>query len=74
MALELRKDVGEPVQTFTLQATVSDNVETVGAAIRTYLGIKQSDQQTWRAKAFDSWHSNRGQGRAGVYGAALGLD
>jgi Zn-dependent peptidase ImmA (M78 family) len=57
LALELRKDLGEPVQTFELQASVKDHVETVGAAIRTYLGVKQVDQQTWRAKAFDNWRT-----------------
>ncbi|AMY00665.1 ImmA/IrrE family metallo-endopeptidase [Mesorhizobium ciceri] len=57
LALELRNDLGEPVQPFKLQASVKDNVETVGAAIRTYLGITQADQQTWRAKAFDNWRT-----------------
>lgn len=57
LALELRRDLGEPVKTFELQASVKDDVESVGVAIRTYLGIKQTDQQTWRAKAFDNWRN-----------------
>ncbi|TPL55513.1 ImmA/IrrE family metallo-endopeptidase [Mesorhizobium sp. B2-4-2] len=57
LALELRKDLGEPVRTFELRASVKDQIETVGAAIRTYLGVTQADQQTWRAKAFDNWRT-----------------
>jgi Zn-dependent peptidase ImmA (M78 family) len=45
------------VRTFELQASIEDQVETVGAAIRTYLGVKQTGQQTWRATAFDNWRT-----------------
>lgn len=57
LALELRNDVGEPVQEFELQATIKEDVEKLATAIRTYLGVKQTDQQGWRAKAFDNWRT-----------------
>ena len=56
LALELRQDVQEPVSEFTLRAALTDNVEAVGQAIRDYLGIQQSAQQGWRAKALSLIH------------------
>ncbi|MER8975355.1 XRE family transcriptional regulator [Mesorhizobium sp. M0800] len=57
LALELRADVGEPIQEFTLRATVKDDVENLAKAVRDYLGVRQVDQQGWRAKAFDNWRA-----------------
>ncbi|MER9458170.1 XRE family transcriptional regulator [Mesorhizobium sp. M0478] len=57
LALELRNDVGEPVQDFKLQATIKEDVEKLATTIRAYLGVKQTDQQGWRAKAFDNWRT-----------------
>ncbi|TPI66766.1 ImmA/IrrE family metallo-endopeptidase [Mesorhizobium sp. B2-8-9] len=57
LALELRADLGEPIHDFRLQASLKDDPEAVGAAIRKYLGVTQADQQGWRAKAFDNWRS-----------------
>ncbi|MEQ1945048.1 XRE family transcriptional regulator [Mesorhizobium sp. VNQ89] len=57
LALELHRDVGEPIQEFRLQATVNDDVEKIASAIREYLGVTRTGQQGWRAKAFDNWRT-----------------
>lgn len=57
LAVELRTEIAEPIKDFTLRATVKDDPEAVGAAIRKYLGVRQADQQGWRAKAFDNWRT-----------------
>lgn len=55
IALELRGDLDDPVRAFALTASIRDDVEKTGQAIRTALGVRKDDQIGWRAKAFDNW-------------------
>lgn len=55
LALELRKELGEPVRPFTLKATLKTDVEDLGRHVRDYLGITQAEQVTWKRRAFDAW-------------------
>lgn len=57
LALELRAELNEPVQLFTLTTQVGPNVEDAGQKIRSYLGVTDTDQQQWRRKAFEAWRA-----------------
>lgn len=55
LALELRAELNEPVQPFTLTAIVGRDVEALGQEIRAYLGVTDTEQQQWKRRAFDAW-------------------
>lgn len=55
VALTVRREVGEPVQPFKLQATLASDIEKLGLRIREYLGITEAQQQRFGRKAFDGW-------------------
>lgn len=55
LALELRRELDEPVQSFSLKVTLKSDVEDVGRQVRDYLGVTQAEQVTWRKRAFDAW-------------------
>jgi Zn-dependent peptidase ImmA (M78 family) len=55
LALELRAELNEAIIPFTLTATTSRDVETLGQEIRAYLGITNAEQQQWKRRAFDGW-------------------
>ena len=56
LALELRKELREPIQPFDLSATVkAEVVEALSQKVRKYLGITDAEQVTWRRRAFDAW-------------------
>ena len=55
VAVELRNDLDDPVKPFALAATLRDDVEKTGQAIRAALGVRKEDQIGWRVKAFDNW-------------------
>ena len=54
-AVELRKEVSEPIHPFALSGTRQADTETVGDRIREYLGVTNADQATWRRRAFHGW-------------------
>jgi Zn-dependent peptidase ImmA (M78 family)/DNA-binding XRE family transcriptional regulator len=57
VATELMEDIGEEASTFTMQADLTDNPETVGARLREYLGVMLDEQATWRdpRSALNAW-------------------
>lgn len=55
LALELRADLDEPIQPFTLTAQVGREVEALGQEIRAYLGVSDTEQQQWKRRAFEGW-------------------
>lgn len=57
LALELRQEIGEPVQEFSLAADLKVDVEELGGRIRAFLDVTEPEQQAWRAKAFDQWRA-----------------
>jgi Zn-dependent peptidase ImmA (M78 family) len=57
LALDLRAEIDEPVTPFTLTATLDQDPETVGAAVRAYLGITDALQGEWRTKGFENWRA-----------------
>jgi len=57
LAIELRKEIGEPIQPFSLSATLKDDVEVTGQKIRKYLGITEAAQVNFKRRAFDSWRT-----------------
>ncbi|GJD96597.1 ImmA/IrrE family metallo-endopeptidase [Methylobacterium iners] len=57
LALELRQEIGDPVREFSLSADLSEDVEVLGERIRAYLNVPETEQQAWRAKAFESWRA-----------------
>ena len=71
LALELRAELNEPVQPFTLTARVGRDVEGLGEEIRAYLGVTDARTAAMEAARLRSLaHGNGSQGRAGVHGAA----
>lgn len=59
LALDLHKAVGGLPSTFALSATLSDEPEVVGTAIRDALGIQYEDQIKWTGwhDPFNAWRS-----------------
>ena len=57
LALELRAELNEPVQPFTLTARVGRDVEGLGQEIRAYLGVTDLEQQQWKRRAFEAWRA-----------------
>lgn len=57
LALDLHADLGEPASEFTFSASLSDDEEDLGERIRSYLDVGVTEQQGWRAKAFDHWRT-----------------
>ena len=55
LALELRADLNEPIQPFTLTTRLGRDVESLGQEIRAYLGVTDTEQQQWKRRAFDAW-------------------
>jgi len=62
LALELATDLEQEIPKFELKATIQENTETVGARIRTTLGVTKDLQWQWRDNdgrtGFNAW---RGQ-------------
>jgi Zn-dependent peptidase ImmA (M78 family)/transcriptional regulator with XRE-family HTH domain len=61
LALELAADLEQEVQKFTLTATMEEDAETVGARIRTVLGVTMDLQLHWRDNegraGFNAWRN-----------------
>jgi Zn-dependent peptidase ImmA (M78 family)/transcriptional regulator with XRE-family HTH domain len=57
VALNVRKELNEPIQPFGLHATLTTNIETLAADIRKYMGVTERTQQQWGKKAFESWRA-----------------
>lgn len=57
LALELQVDIGEPAGDFALSASLSEDEEHLGERIRAFLDVSETEQQVWRAKAFDNWRT-----------------
>ena len=55
VALDLRSELSEPLIPFTLDATTATDVEALGQGVRSYLGVSDAEQQTWRSNAFNAW-------------------
>lgn len=57
LALELRDDMGEPVQPFRLKATLNDEPEVLGVEIRSFFNVNSEDQRkaARENRAFDFW-------------------
>ncbi|OAX53435.1 XRE family transcriptional regulator [Xanthomonas graminis] len=48
LAIELAEDLGNPVQEFTLAASLDEDPEIVGARVREQLGVTTEEQRKWR--------------------------
>lgn len=57
VALAIKSELNEPVREFTLRATLSTNVETLGAHIREFLEVSEANQQRFAKKAFEGWRA-----------------
>ena len=57
LAIWLRSELNEPVQEFSLFATLLDDVEDVGRRIREFLGVRQEAQHSWGARPFENWRA-----------------
>lgn len=55
LALELRRELGEPVKPFDLNATLRRDVEALAQDIRARLGVTDAVQQQWKRKGFENW-------------------
>lgn len=55
LALELAHDLGELPQPVSLRATLDDDPEAVGRAIRAFLGVDEQSQRKAARQAFDFW-------------------
>lgn len=57
IAFDLLQEVGDEIPEISISATLDDDPEEVGAKIRHYLRINDSEQKSWRnkKKAFKSW-------------------
>ncbi len=57
LALELHDDLGEPVRSFRLRATLGDAPEAVGEEVRKFLGVTDAEQRkaARENRAFDYW-------------------
>lgn len=55
IALTVREQLGEKVQTFDLAATLKSDIEKLGQQIREYLDVTEAQQQRFARKAFDGW-------------------
>ena len=69
LAIELREDLREETASFPLRATLSDDPERVGRAIRELLGIDSElqKQAARRGKAFDFWRRRLEENNALVF-------
>jgi Zn-dependent peptidase ImmA (M78 family) len=57
VALAVRSELNDPVREFRLQATLTTNIETMGARIREFLEVSEGVQQRWGKKAFEGWRT-----------------
>ncbi len=57
LALQLRAELNEPVQPFTLTAGLGRDVEVLAQEIRAYLGVTDTDQRQWKRRAFEAWRT-----------------
>ncbi|GAA0273041.1 hypothetical protein LNAOJCKE_4632 [Methylorubrum aminovorans] len=57
LALELHADMGEPVPEFAFSAKLTEDEEALGERVRAFLDVVETEQQGWRAKAFDNWRT-----------------
>lgn len=55
VALELLQDLGESSKPVSLKASLNDDPESLGRAIRDFLGVDDQVQSKWASKAFDFW-------------------
>jgi len=55
LAIELRAELAETIQPFSLTATLQRDAEALAQEIRTYLRVTDTEQQQWKRKAFDGW-------------------
>ena len=55
LALELRRELGETVKPFDLNATLRRDVEALAQDIRARLGVSDAAQQQWKHKGFENW-------------------
>jgi Zn-dependent peptidase ImmA (M78 family)/transcriptional regulator with XRE-family HTH domain len=59
LAVELAKDLDDPIPEFTLSASMTENPEVVGARVRVQLGVTPTLQGSWRdlegRLAFKGW-------------------
>lgn len=66
-ALWLADELGEPTDSFGVRIQLSENAETVGARLRTALGVSVSSQVSWRDE-FQAWRGWRASvERIGVF-------
>jgi len=57
VALAVRAELNEPVQTFPLRATLATNIETLGERLREFIGVTDAAQQRWDRRAFEGWRA-----------------
>ena len=57
IALELRRELDEPVKPFDVSATLRRDVEMLAQDIRIALGVTKAAQQEWKRKGFENWRT-----------------
>lgn len=57
IALDLLREIGDKIPELSMSATLNDNPETVGAKVRNYLRITDTEQRAWQGnrEAFNGW-------------------
>jgi Zn-dependent peptidase ImmA (M78 family) len=57
VALELRRELNEPIKSFDVSGTLRRDVEGLAQDIRTALGVTNVAQQQWKRRGFENWRS-----------------
>jgi Zn-dependent peptidase ImmA (M78 family) len=57
VALEVRRELNEPIKPFPLTATIGSDVEKLATDIREFLGVTEANQVRWARKAFEGWRT-----------------
>jgi Zn-dependent peptidase ImmA (M78 family)/transcriptional regulator with XRE-family HTH domain len=57
VALDVRRELNEPINPFNIKATLSSGVEQLATDVREFLGVTQIAQQRWGRKAFEGWRT-----------------
>ena len=57
VALEVRRELNEPIKPFEVTATLGSDIEKLATEIRELLGVTETAQARWGRKAFEGWRA-----------------
>jgi Zn-dependent peptidase ImmA (M78 family)/DNA-binding XRE family transcriptional regulator len=57
VALDVRRELNEPIKPFDLKATLDSDIEKLAADIRNFVGVTETAQARWGRKAFEAWRA-----------------